>query len=140
MSPDPHLTALELHLQQKRHFHVSRDADSSLHRWAIHQRQLWRLGQIDYQIELSLRTLGFPLEVEDCEWEIAFAPLVYYFKHQGRLPLPGTRPESWLQEQRRLHHAGTLPRNREERLKAIGVFDQPSVAHPVGIGRLRSSR
>src|ERR1700722_11878414 len=131
MVADRYLTALERHLSQRGHFPVSRHTDPKLYHWGVRQRQLWHLGQIDYQLERKLRALGFPLEVDDCEWEHSFATVVSLFKYRAHLPSPGSRSAPWLQEQRELFYAGTLPRNREERLRAIGAFDESSAADTV---------
>ena len=127
---DLHLAALERHLRQKGHLIVSHIGDAALRRWANRQRELWQCGRIDYALERALRAIGFPFEVEDCEWEHAFARLAIARRGLGHLPAPASREGGWLQLQRELRQAGRLPRNREDRLRAEGAFDPPSSLRP----------
>jgi len=122
-SRDPHLAALERHLHRTGHLMVSQSSDAQLYPWASRQRLLWRDGQLDRTIERKLRKIGFPFEVEDCEWEHAFSQVAHYRRQLGRLPPPSTPAGRWLQRQRELSETGTLPRSREDRLRAEGAFD-----------------
>ena len=109
---DPHLVALERHLRQKGHLVVSHIGDAALRKWANRQRELWQCGRIDYALERALHAIGFPFEVEDCEWEHAFAHLASARRVLGHLPAPASREGRWLQRQRELPEAGAVPEPR----------------------------
>jgi hypothetical protein len=109
---------------------VSHNGDAALYKWANHQRLLWQCGRLDYQLERKLHGLGFPFEVEECEWEHLFAHVANCRRQRGGLPAPTSREGRWLQHQRDLWDAGKLPRNREQRLKAEGTFDPAGSPRP----------
>jgi hypothetical protein len=133
---DPHLAALERQLRQKGHLVVARQKGSDLYNWTHGQRLLWQRGRLDHAIERKLDAMGFPFEVEDCEWEHAFAQVANCRRQRGRLPAPSSSTGRWLQYQRDLRQAGTLPPNREGRLAAEGAFDPPgSLPSHAQVGR-----
>jgi hypothetical protein len=141
-SPDPHIKALERQLREKGHLVVASQLEAELYRWTTRQRWLWQCGLLDRTIERGLHAIGFPFEVEDCEWEQAFAHVATLRRRSDRLPVPPLRSGQWLQHQREreLLQAGRLPRNREDRLRAEGAFDsqgplRPRPSRPSGEGR-----
>ena len=115
---ESYLRALARHRLLEGHLALSATAthDRDLYRWAALQRESWRSGELAGTIERKLRELGFPFEVEDCEWEHGFARIAYYRRQWARRPPPRSRSDTWLSQQRYLWKNGEL---REDRRSAF---------------------
>jgi hypothetical protein len=117
--------ALKHHLRKKGHLWVSISGEPELYRWTISQRGLWKRGLLDSTLERKLLAIGFPFDIESCEWEQSFSRVAYCRWRYGCLPLPASQSTRWLEQQRELRKAGALSGSREERLAAVGAFDPP---------------
>jgi len=94
-----------------------------IYNWASEQRRSWRVGELDRALERRLRAVGLPLEVEACEWELAFSHVIAFHKRFGGFPSPTSNWRSWLDLQRELRPRGQLSAGREQRLMQLGAFD-----------------
>jgi hypothetical protein len=123
---DKRLKALAL--LRRRHGHLvlstlAPNIPNELRTWAWRQREKWRVGTLDEALERQLRTIGFPLEVEECEWELTFSRVLVVHRQTGVLPGLKSEWERWFDRQRELYRRGELPADREKRLRQLGAFE-----------------
>jgi hypothetical protein len=104
----------------------------SLRRWVSQQREELATGRLSLEHRLKLSAIGFTgkfasLPAADQIWERHFTELVTFHNRHRHFRIPRRdanyqKLRAWLQRQRRDHHAGRLPAQREQRLKAVGLF------------------
>lgn len=97
-------------------------------RWVQYQRAERRVGRMSDEHLRRLDDLGFAWQGQELarRWERRFAALTAFHRQHGHCDIPYIWPENqnlfkWLALQRRLLHRGTLPKNRADRLLALGV-------------------
>jgi Helicase associated domain len=119
---DRHVAELADFKRQHGHLMMSQRMPRELFHWAAEQRERWRIGQLESALENQLRRIGFPLEVEECEWELVFAGVFRIHQHFRTLPKANSALGVWLDRQQALFKSGALRADREQRLRRIGAL------------------
>ncbi|MHB8420023.1 MAG: helicase associated domain-containing protein [Myxococcales bacterium] len=102
------------------HFVLDPRGTNELSRWASRQRELHRSGRLDPLLKRQLREVGFPLEIEACQWEQWFARALSFKAQWDHLrPSRPTALAKWLAEQRARRDEGALPEDRAARLAEL---------------------
>ena len=107
----------------------------SLGRWVVHQRELYRAGEIEPDRAKRLEELGMEWRIPDTHveerdryLERMLARLVAYRERYGHAGVTSERDRRlarWIQRQRSSRKAGTLKNHRLERMNAVGFPWEP---------------
>jgi len=117
--------------------------DPQLGRWAKHQRELKRAGQLYATRKVRLDELGFAWAPHDSFWETMFAELRRYKEQFGHCNVPWEKKNrtplaQWVSSQRSKCKRGRLSADRETRLEAIGfIWDDVEHSWEVGYVALK---
>jgi hypothetical protein len=104
------------------HFDIPNDPEHmSLFQWVEAHRALAGRGSLDKVLLKKLTTIAFPLTPADIGWERMFANLLGLNRRLRSAPPRASRLARWIGTQRRLAARGTLPIDREKRLKESGL-------------------
>ena len=106
--------------------------------WIDRQRQFKKQGILSKEREKKLLAIGMVFDVLEVQWQDMYNLAKKYYEYHGNLNVPfnlktingylydknGLNLGSWLHNQRTAKKKGTLSKDREEKLLAIGmVFD-----------------
>jgi len=99
---------------------------AQLGRWVNKQRQAYSFGKISDGKIARLKILpGWAWNVLDAQWEEGFEALLAYVEKYGTARVPASHVEGdvklgrWVTIQRRTYLKGSLPKERQERLKRV---------------------
>ena len=99
---------------------------AQLSRWVNKQRQAYSFGKISDGKIARLKILpGWAWNVLDAQWEEGFEALLAYVEKYGTARVPASHVEGdvklgrWVTIQRRIYLKGSLPKERQERLKGV---------------------
>jgi len=101
--------------------------------WVNNQRGRKRAGTLSQERIKRLDALGCVWDPFDVVWEQRFAELVAYKTQHGDCRVPAKYPENsalgvWVNTQRAQKRAGTLSKERSDRLDALGFVWEPQDA------------
>lgn len=103
------------------HFHVRKTQHRELCDWVDRQRRRYQSGRLLPHRRRKLEAIGFTWTLENEEiWNRMFAELRQWKKRHFKVPAAVQPLQSWLKQQRRMHRAGSLSKDRYRRLKEIG--------------------
>ena len=99
---------------------------AQLSRWVNKQRQAYSFGKISDDNIARLKILpGWAWNVLGAQWEEGFEALLAYVEKYGTARVPASHVEGdvklgrWVTIQRRTYLKGSLPKERQERLKRV---------------------
>ena len=114
------------------------EAGLNLSRWLEKQRRFKKKRMLSKNREEALLEIGMVFDVHEAQWQKVYALAQKYYRHYGNLNVPyrfkttdgyeydesGLNLGVWLSFQRMMKKKGTLSKEREDALFAIGmVFD-----------------
>ena len=105
--------------------------------WLERQRAMKRTDRLSADRIGRLEAAGVLWEPHAAKWEQRFQDLHAFKMREGHCNVPSHYPENpqlgkWLSVQRGLERSRQLPRNRIERLEALGVLWKPKAQHERG--------
>ena len=116
------------------HCKVPKTQNVKLHAWVHEQRRKHRRDELDEKRAEMLRGIGFELASRGkATWEERFDELHDFQKAHGHCNVPATwrhnkRLGSWVYRQRKSFRAGTLPEDRVNALKELGLDWEPKAS------------
>jgi hypothetical protein len=95
-----------------------------LGKWLSRQRQDYRRGKLSADRAAVLRGIGVEFDPIEASWEALFAELKQFQRQKGHCNVSAkdnSTLASWLVRQRQLKRRASLPRDKDERLRGLGV-------------------
>ncbi|MFM7244570.1 MAG: Helicase associated domain protein [Planctomycetaceae bacterium] len=104
-----------------------------MEQWIKRQRDARRAGLLEASRVASLEALGIAWAPRRDRWELSFEALVAFRKKNGHCDVPATcsrEPQlaTWVGKQRQQKRAGTLSKDRTDRLERLGFKWDPHAA------------
>ena len=123
-------SALETYKKAKGHCNVPaiyEQKEVRLGAWCHRQRQKYKKGNLSPDKVSRLDVLGFVFDVFEALWEEGFSALETYKKKEGHCNVPkhykidDLNLGAWCNNQKKLLRNGTIPPNRRDLLKQLGL-------------------